>query len=108
MRRLRKQPCVNLSPIYFLVEGRKRAYKCDCGAREFEIGEAHASGYTTLTCSYRKRHVVISGFTVGEIDYEQETVWLGKPIRGVQLPFNFSEWITIGKPKKQQSRWRTA
>jgi hypothetical protein len=107
MRRLRRKPCQNLSPIYFLVEGRKRAYRCDCGAREFEIG-ADLKGTTALVCSYRKKHYVPTGFSVGEIDYEAETVWLGKPIRGVQLPFNFSEWITIGKPKKQQSRWRTA
>jgi hypothetical protein len=107
MRRLRKQPCVNLSPIYFWVNGRKRGYRCDCGAREFEIGE-DVNGLTQLTCSYRKRHSVLSGFTVGAIDYDTETVWRGKVLRGVQLPLNFSEWLTIGKPQKQKSRWRTA
>jgi hypothetical protein len=104
VKRLRRKPCLNLSPIYFLIDGRPKVYRCDCGAREFQIG-TNENGTTELVCLFRKRHRVMTGFYVGEPEVEREIVWLGKALRGVQLPLKFPQWMQIGKPKKFRSRW---
>jgi hypothetical protein len=88
------------TPIYFLVEGERKQYRCEHKSGLFIIGHEH-NGETEVVCGFRKRHRVLNGFyTAPQEEPEPATVWVGKRIRGEQMRLHFPKpWQQIGPEK---------